>query len=73
MLSNPDYQVKSNNYYRGLVDKAYELGRDTVKTKLEKAAPEHVSLQMDGWTAVHTGYMGGICSKWKTALLCTLH
>ena len=64
MLSNPDYQVKSNNYYRGLVDKAYEVGRSTVQARLEKDAPETVSLQMDGWTAVHTGYMGGICSEY---------
>ena len=68
MGANPDYIVKSNNYYRGLVDKAFKVGKATVKAKMEKDNPEFVSLQTDGWTAAHTGYMGGICSK---SLHCT--
>ena len=69
MGANPDYIVKSNNYYRGLVDKAFKVGKATVKAKIEKDNPPFVSLQTDGWTAAHTGYMGGICSE---SLHCTV-
>ena len=62
MAANSEYEVKSNNYYRGLVDKSYEVGKGSVKSRMETDDPDCVSLQMDCWTAVHTGYMGGICS-----------
>ena len=52
MGANPDYIVKSNNYYRGLVDKAFKVGKATVKAKIEKDNPAFVSLQpptLDTW------------------------
>ena len=77
------YKVKSNNYYRGLLDKVsydlpyylafsfhyfsfyetfqmYDKGVEKIKTKIQADSPSNVSLQMDGWTAAHHGYMGGI-------------
>ena len=69
MGANHDYIVKSNNYYRGLVDKAFKVGKATVKAKIEKDNPEFVSLQTDGWTAAHTGYIRGVCSE---SLHCTV-
>ena len=61
MTLNSNYEVKSNNYYRGLVDKAYVIGKQKLQDKIRQDRPASVSLQMDGWTAAHTGYMGAIC------------
>ena len=41
----------------------YEAGVDKVHNKIQVDAPSHVSLQMDGWTAAHHGYMGGILGR----------
>ena len=41
----------------------YEAGVDKVRNKIQVDAPPHVSLQMDGWTAAHHGYMGGILGR----------
>ena len=41
----------------------YEVGVEKVHTKIRVDAPNHVSLQMDGWTAAHHGYMGGILGR----------
>ena len=38
----------------------YDSGVEKVKSKIQVDAPTNVSLQMDGWTAAHHGYMGGI-------------
>ena len=35
-------------------------GVEAVKARLTEDDPECVSLQVDGWTAHHTGYMGAI-------------
>ena len=61
MTFNSSYEVKSNNYYRDLVDKAYVLGKTKLQAKIGRDKPASVSLQMDGSTAAHTGYMGAIC------------
>ena len=61
MTLNSNYEVKSNNYYRGLVDKAYVIGKQKLQDKIRQDRPASVSLQMDGWTAAHTGYMEAIC------------
>ena len=44
--------------------KAYDNGLNTVRVKLEEAEPIAVSLQMDGWTAHHHGYMGAIIGNY---------
>ena len=33
---------------------------DKVRAKLLSDSPTNVSLQLDGWTAAHNGYMGSI-------------
>ena len=42
---------------------AYDKGLGLVQDKFRQDNPAHVSLQMDGWTAHHTGYMGAIIGK----------
>ena len=37
-------------------------GVEAVKARLAEDDPESVSLQLDAWTAHHTGYMGAILS-----------
>ena len=58
----------------------YEVGTAKVKAKIQDDAPLNVSLQMDGWTSFHHGYMGGILGKImlfimgkSSALLCFLN
>ena len=41
---------------------AYVKGVEAVKARLTEDDPECVSLQLDAWTAHHTGYMGAILS-----------
>ena len=41
---------------------AYIKGVEKVKARLAVEDPLCVSLQVDGWTAFHTGYMGAILS-----------
>ena len=41
----------------------YEVGAAKVKAKIQDDAPLNVSLQMDGWTSFHHGYMGGILGR----------
>ena len=86
-VADSDYGVRSSNYYRGLLEKAsslylvlylykeiqaYEKGILSVKRRLEEADPAVVSLQMDGWTAHHHGYMGAIIGKGSHYLVIVL-
>ena len=36
------------------------MSLSTVKNRVQEDSPPTVSLQLDGWTAHHTGYMGAI-------------
>ena len=42
---------------------AYLKALEDVKERLAKDAPTYSAFQLDGWTAHHTGYLGGILSK----------
>ena len=53
-----------------LLSQIYEHGVTTVKAKLLKDAPPIVKLQMDGWTAAHTGYMGAILGEYCVLMDC---
>ena len=41
----------------------YDAGVEKIKMKIQLDSPTNVSLQMDGWTAAHHGYMGGILGR----------
>ena len=57
-LLDPRFTVGSAMYYRRLLDKAFIKGKDKVQTKLKEAEPTSVSIQLDGWSQHHHGYIG---------------
>jgi hypothetical protein len=48
---------------------AYNIGVEDLKARLLRDKPEYISIQLDGWTAHHTGYHGCIATwinaEWK--------
>ena len=73
-LLDPRFAVGSDMFYRRLLDKAYINGKDKVKKKLEDADRGAVSIQLDGWSQHHHGYIGllanYITKGWRRARLC---
>ena len=73
-LLDPRFTVGSAMFYRRLLDKAYLNGQAKVQQKLLAAHPDAVSVQLDGWSQHHHGYMGlmvnYLTKDWKRAKLC---
>ena len=73
-LLDPRFTVGSAMYYRRLLDKAYIKGKEKIKKKLEEAQPTSVSIQLDGWSQHHHGYIGllvnYITKGWRRAKIC---
>ena len=57
-LMDPRFTVGSAMYYRRLLDKAFIKGKDKVQKKLKEAEPSSVSIQLDGWSQHHHGFIG---------------
>ena len=73
-LLDPRFAVGSDMFYRRLLDKAFILGKEKVQKKLDEADPSAVSIQLDGWSQHHHGYIGlcvnYITKGWRRARLC---
>ena len=73
-LLDPRFTIGSDIFYRRLLDKAYVRGKQRVEQKLAADQPSTVSIQLDGWSAHHHGYMGlltnYITKDWRRAKLC---
>ena len=70
----PRFTVGSAMYYRRLLDKAFENGKKKIKIKITEAQPATFSIQLDGWSQHHHGYIGLLANfvtkDWKRAKLC---
>ena len=73
-LLDPRFTVASDIFYRRLLDKALIKGKQKVQSKLKEDKPGTVSIQLDGWSANHHGYIGllanYITKDWRRAKLC---
>ena len=73
-LLDPRFTVGSSMYYRRLLDKAFDKGKDKLQRKLKDDEPISVSIQLDGWSQHHHGYIGllvnYITKGWRRAKLC---
>ena len=73
-LLDPRFTVGTAMYYRRLLDKAYIKGKEKVQQKLAAAQPASVSIQLDGWSQHHHGYMGLMANfineDWRRAKVC---
>ena len=57
-LLDPRFTVGSAMFYRRLLDKAFIQGKGKVQQNLSEAQPTSVSIQLDGWSQHHHGYIG---------------
>ena len=61
-------------FYRRLLDKASIKGKGKVQQKVSEAQPTSVSIQLDGWSQHHHGYIGLMANyinkDWRRAKLC---
>ena len=73
-LLDPRFTVGSAMFYRRLLDKAFIKGKGKVQQKMAEAQPTSVSIQLDGWSQHHHGYIGlmaiYINKDWRRAKLC---
>ena len=73
-LVDPSFTVGSDMFYRRLLDKAFIKGKGKVQQKLSEAQPTSVSIQLDGWSQHHHGYIGLMANyinkDWRRAKLC---
>ena len=58
VIATPNYLVPSEKYFREMLEPTFEKVKSALEDKLAEHDPPVVSAVLDGWSAVHNGYMG---------------
>lgn len=74
-LTQPQFKVASEKYYRNMLDPGYEKIMAAVREKISSENPTFVAVALDGWSSFHHSYLGVIVfylrdGTWKRERIC---